>query len=62
MANAAEYGQWIPTFGAARRPDRFGFCHLNELLADVFKQITMIYLLRSCSSYDYTMFNNNSKM
>ena len=25
IGNASEYGQWVPTFGAARRPDRFGF-------------------------------------
>ena len=25
IANAAEYGQWVPTYGRARRPDRFGF-------------------------------------
>jgi|APSaa5957512622_1039677.scaffolds.fasta_scaffold07205_3 thioredoxin-like negative regulator of GroEL len=25
IANAAEYGQWVPTYGRALRPDRFGF-------------------------------------
>jgi len=25
IANAAEYGQWTPTYGMALRPDRFGF-------------------------------------
>ena len=25
IANASEYGQWIPTYGSAHRPDRFGF-------------------------------------
>ena len=25
IGNAAEYGQWIPTYGSAHRPDRFGF-------------------------------------
>jgi len=25
IANASEYGQWVPTYGAAHRPDRFGF-------------------------------------
>ena len=25
IANAAEYGQWMPTYGNAHRPDRFGW-------------------------------------
>ena len=25
IANASEYGQWVPTYGFAHRPDRFGF-------------------------------------
>ena len=25
MANATEYGQWVPTYGNAQRPDRFGY-------------------------------------
>ena len=25
IANAAEYGQWVATYGSSRRPDRFGF-------------------------------------
>lgn len=25
IANASEYGQWVPTYGSALRPDRFGF-------------------------------------
>ena len=25
IANAAEYGQWVPTYGSALRPDRFGY-------------------------------------
>ena len=25
IANASEYGQWVPTYGFALRPDRFGF-------------------------------------
>lgn len=29
IANAAEYGQWVPTYGRALRPERFGFLILN---------------------------------
>lgn len=25
IANASEYGQWVPTYGSSHRPDRFGF-------------------------------------
>ena len=25
IGNASEFGQWVPTYGAAHRPDRFGF-------------------------------------
>lgn len=25
IANASEYGQWVPTYGSALRPDRFGY-------------------------------------
>ena len=25
IANASDYGQWVPTYGSALRPDRFGF-------------------------------------
>ena len=24
IGNASEYGQWVPTYGNAHRPDRFG--------------------------------------
>jgi hypothetical protein len=29
IANAAEYGQWVPTYGFALRPERFGFLIFN---------------------------------
>jgi len=25
ITNSSEYGQWVPTYGSALRPDRFGF-------------------------------------
>ena len=25
ITNASEFGQWVPTYGDAHRPDRFGF-------------------------------------
>jgi hypothetical protein len=25
IGNASEYGQWVPTYGYSRQPDRFGF-------------------------------------
>jgi hypothetical protein len=24
IGNASEYGQWVPTYGQAQKPDRFG--------------------------------------
>ena len=30
IANAAEYGQWVPTYGSSQRPERFGFLIFNE--------------------------------